>query len=242
MIPHVYTAQGELTAPVFACNFAQGCGGQVVYDYTPGAWAGFGSPQTWRWMERAKAEGFDWFYGDHAYFGRRHLFRITKNAFQHDGYGKPDYERYGRFVLPIRSWRKTGRNIVICAQTQSHYDRHGVSDWVKDTINELVKSTDRDIVVREKRGNAHLSHDLANAWAVVTHTSNAAVDAAIAGIPVFTTHPCAASRVAKSSLAEIERPLYADDRRDWAGALAANQWTMDEIRSGKAWRHLQGMI
>lgn len=241
MTVNVYAALGEVTSPVFAANFAEGCGGRIVFpdQEKSGPWAGFGSPSTWKSMSKAIMEGHDWWYGDHAYFRRRLYYRITKNAFQHSGYGKPNYERLDRFNMYFKPWIKRGKHIVLCAQSQSHFDRHGVSDWIKNTAKELSRHTDRPIIVREKRG-VPLEYDLQNAWAVVVHTSNAAVDAAIMGIPTFVTAPCAASRVSKSSLAEIESPLYADDRREWAGVLAANQWTFDEIRAGMAWAHLQG--
>jgi hypothetical protein len=30
-----------------------------------------------------------------------------------------------------------------------------------------------------------------------------------------------------------------DDRESWAATLAAQQWTLEEMRSGLAWRELQ---
>lgn len=239
---NVYAAPHELTSPMFALNFAPTCGGTIIHDSEPrpGTWAGFGSPFNWRALQASIQAGETWYYADHAYFGRRHFFRITKNAYQTDGFGESDIDRFRRFIMPIRPWRRHGQHIVICAQSQSHYDRHGVPNWVADTCRELAKHTDRPMIVREKRGNAVLEHHLSHAWAVVAHTSNAAVDAVIAGVPAFVTAPCAASRVAKSSLAEIERPLYAPDRDEWAGVLAASQWTMHEIATGAAWRKLQG--
>ena len=45
---------------------------------------------------------------------------------------------------------------------------------------------------------------LRGAWALVTCASNAAVEALLAGVPVFCTRPCAAYRMGKADVAEIE--------------------------------------
>jgi hypothetical protein len=33
---------------------------------------------------------------------------------------------------------------------------------------------------------------------------------------------------------------YANNRRRWASVLADNQWTIDELAAGRAWRGLNG--
>jgi hypothetical protein len=64
------------------------------------------------------------------------------------------------------------------------------------------------------------------------------VDALLAGVPVFCTAPCAAQTMGHTDPALIETPLYPDDRERWARVLAANQWTLDEMRDGACWHDL----
>ena len=78
-----------------------------------------------------------------------------------------------------------------------------------------------------------LENDLRNAHCMVTAYSNAATEALLAGIPVFTTHPCVSSTMGTSDLSRLEHPRYPDDRERWAAILAANQWTLAEMKSGR---------
>ena len=73
---------------------------------------------------------------------------------------------------------------------------------------------------------APLAVDLKDCHAVVVHSSNVAVDALLAGVPVFCTVPCAAYRMGYADLSKIESPLYPDDREQWAWNLADQQWTL----------------
>jgi hypothetical protein len=57
-------------------------------------------------------------------------------------------------------------------------------------------------------------------------------------VPVFPLGKCAASRMGLSDLARIETPYYPGDREQFLWNLAAQQWTLDEIAAGEAWRAL----
>jgi UDP:flavonoid glycosyltransferase YjiC (YdhE family) len=72
--------------------------------------------------------------------------------------------------------------------------------------------------------------DLAEAFCVVTHSSNTAVEAILAGVPAFVLGQSAAQPFACNDLKMIEAPFV----------LADNQWTLKEIREGKAWADLNG--
>ena len=113
-------------------------------------------------------------------------------------------------------------------------------EWTLQTVRKLQEATDRPIRVRRKAAakTTPLAADLAGCWALVAHSTNAAVEALVAGVPVFCTAPCAARAMGRADLSEIEDPLLPDDRERWLRVLAANQWTLDEMRSGLAWRML----
>lgn len=68
--------------------------------------------------------------------------------------------------------------------------------------------------------------------------SNIAVDAVIAGIPVFCTGPCAGLTMGLSDLSKIESPVR-PEREQWLYTLAANQWTFEEMKRGELWNVIQ---
>lgn len=243
--------------------FAEGCGGRVqdpgtARELAPGGAFFYGTTSDNQHLfDQAQREGRDWYYADNAYyFGRGKFFRITKGALQHDGTGTADPERFWRFNVPIRRWRTDGRHIVIATQSNLWHRRwHGAASsrhWAQGVRAEIAKHTDRKVIIvckpeagamkPEQAHSPDLETSLGGAWALVTHTSSAAVCAVLRGIPVFALAPCAASVVGLSDLAEIERPHMPDDpeRLRWASVLAANQFTLDEMRSGDAWRTLNG--
>jgi hypothetical protein len=239
MIVHIDRAKENSVK--FCEAFAAGAGLETSREYTGGPWAGFGSPRLWPVVKNVIKSGEDFYYGDHGYFGRGDFFRVTKNAFQHNGIGPGDIDRARRFFKLAKRWNKDGRDIVICAQTSAYYDRFGDKDWLDRTMKMIRMYSDRKIIVRQKFTKKPLAQDFMNAWCVVCHTSNCAVDAIMAGIPAFTTGQCAASPMTLSDLSLIEYPLYPDGRMNWAGVLAANQWTLDEIKAGHCWKKLNGI-
>jgi hypothetical protein len=130
-----------------------------------------------------------------------------------------------------------------------HFMRHvagydgGAAQWQRDVLGTLQKHTDRPIVVRhwvrDKAERAKTLHqDLEGAWALVTHTSAAANEALLAGVAAFVTGPSAALPMALSQLQSIEYPRRAEGREAWAAALAGRQWTVEDLKSGTAWRAL----
>ena len=248
MIPVSYYAPGEVTSPKFAYAFARGCQGTVTNetDLFPGPVALFGSPARWPVLRQAQAEGRDWYYADHGYFGRKArtgggYLRVTKNAYQHDGSGEyaPDrFRRFGRFVYP---WRMTGSHVLVCPNSDVYFRLHGLDAraWLQNVLQTLALHTDRTLKVRWK-GSGPIQPDLEDAWAVVVFSSAAALDALIYGVPVFVLAPFAAgARMGLADLTQIEAPVYPDDREPFLWALACHQWTLSEMVAGVAWRDLQ---
>ena len=104
--------------------------------------------------------------------------------------------------------------------------------WLEETIFKIKKKTDRNVIVSSKYKNP-MSEVIKNAWCVVTDHSNSAIDAMINGIPAIFTNP-----VRKlGTIEEVENPPM---DREFFKNLAHNQWTLQEIKSGKAWSDLNG--
>lgn len=241
---NVYQVEHEHTSPRFCKAFARGCGGTIKKKYDGGSWAGFGSPQLWQDIIAAKASGSPFYYGDHAYFQRGKYYRITKDAFFHTGNGVSDGQRLRNLGISPAPWKKSGSNIIICPQSEVFFQREGLEKfvWLADVIEKIRAYSDRKIIIHGKTDSIPLSHYLNNAHAVVVYSSNSAVEALMNGVPAFALAPCPATNFTLSDLALIEKPLYPDNRDNWAGVLADNQWTLDEIENGTAWRKLNEKI
>jgi hypothetical protein len=87
-----------------------------------------------------------------------------------------------------------------------------------------------------------LGDDLKDCHCLVSYSSSSSITALLAGVPAISTGDDAAARPVTGRLADVENPPRptAEERRAWAGVVADNQWTLDEMRSGLAWRMLHG--
>lgn len=198
---------------------------------------------------QARSESIeDWYYCDNSYFdsARQEYFRITKNRLQHSGLGVSTGERFRLLGVTIRPWQPEGKHIVVCPQSD-HFMHNVVGykgSWEKSILASLQKVTERPIRVREwnrDKGklSASLGEDLIDAYCLVTWSSAAAITAILAGIPALVESPdCAALPQAVSRISRINS-LRGEGRENWAGVLADNQWTIDEMRRGVAWKMLQ---
>jgi hypothetical protein len=231
--------------------FATGCGGRIASTWSarlePGAAAFYGMRRTFiHLMRQARDEGRDLYYIDNSYFDcvREKQFRITRNALQADGlhacWSGDGPARLRALGVTIKPWRELGDHIVVCPQSNEYMELVGwEGDWLDGVTDALKKHTARRLLVRRKAERRPLSEDLRGAWALVAHSSAAAVEAIIAGVPAFCTGICAAQWMGASDLSLIESPVYPDRRQEWAEVLAENQWTADEMRDGTAWKALQ---
>jgi hypothetical protein len=199
------------------------------------------------WVE-ARRDSAPYFYIDNAYFdkARGSYFRITLGRVQCTGLGLSDCRRFDALGISIQPWRSTrSRIVLICSQSAEFYVNvldGGGADWAPSVAALLgesgfvpkVRAWDRD----KAKLAATLGADLADACALVTWSSAAAITAVLAGVPIVAGESAAAP-MAGSLLELIENRLpRRDDRRQWAGVLADNQWTLAEMRDGTAWRML----
>ena len=231
--------------------FAEGAGGEVVSDgrLRPGPAAFYGvherSKALFDAVRRAKEqERRDWYYIDNGYFAPSRFFRVTRNALQHDGLaGKPDHDRLKALGLTIRPWRDSGRHVLLCLQSERYmrllWDLDGEA-WTRQTRAAIARLTERPVRVRRKGDRQPIGAALENCHVAVGFTSNALVEALLAGVPAIALGPCAARAMGGGELRDFEIPPMPDGRADWAARLAAKQWTVEEIRDGVAWRALTG--
>lgn len=183
----------------------------------------------WRRVQREK---LDFWYIDNSYFDcvRGQQFRVTKNRIQHTGEGETDGRRFKALGVAVKARRDApGGHIVACHQSDAFMEIIAREPtWLYDRLKFVGPS----VHVRQRRWQSDklklgvsLVDDLQGASELITHSSAAAVTAALEGIRVHVSPMSAAY----TNIA---------DREQWAGVLADNQWTIEEIRSGKAWAWL----
>ena len=106
--------------------------------------------------------------------------------------------------------------------------------WLRNTISEVSKYTNRTIMIKPKTSEMTLDEALLDCHAIIGYDTNALVDSIIRGTPCFNMGHSAVNSVALQDLCKIESPVY-PSRRQWAHNLAYSQWTLDEFRSGVCW-------
>lgn len=156
----------------------------------------------------------------------------------------------GSFPL-ARAWRAPNPYglVVVCGQLQrdtqvqdtDHYK------WCRTTVDFHAAKTTRVVFRPHPREDNHrvygvderfidrrpMREVLDEARMVVTYNSTAGVDAALAGVPVR-VEPGAGSMAEPVAL-NAPNP-WSRDR--WLAGLGYSQWTLDEMREGLPWQHL----
>lgn len=181
--------------------------------------------------------------------GWKYFHRIVKNDLQHDNeiIIRPS-DRLNRLKISTSPWKKDGRKILIALPDEKPMKFYGwdLQEWLKETIEELRKYTDRPIIIRdrvksrtERVVHKSLQEALADdVFALITFNSNSATESIINGIPAFVLAPThAAKPVTLQDLSKVETPYYPDNDkvRAWLQHLAYGQFHVDELKDGSAW-------
>lgn len=249
MTVHCYPQDRKQKSLDICSAFAAGCGGVVVRDNAwrpaPAMFYGISDNNESVW-ERARASEHDYFYADNAFFDavRGKFFRVGRNRLQHPGIGVSDGSRFRALGLEIKPWRTRGSHILVTPQSE-HFMRVAArykGDWLADTLAAIKRYTDRPIQVRLwQRDKVKLAQELPealeNCWALVTHSSGSAITALLSGIPVVCTAPCVISPMS-GRMEDIDDLPLPEGRQEWAELVADQQWTLEEMRQGTAWRML----
>jgi hypothetical protein len=196
--------------------------------------------------------GRKWIYWDRGYMRRVFAtdlpagddggyYRWHINAFQMQSIDDVPDDRWRSMKMKLWPWAKEGRHIVVAEPSPTYAKFHGIEGWTDQTISKLRGLTDRPVISRNKemqRFGRKLHEDLKGAHALVSHGSNAAVEAVIMGCPVFVDPCSAAALVGKTDLTEIEKPAY-PDREPWVRSLCYNQFNEEELTNGILWKMIR---
>ena len=217
-----------------------------------------GSGEVYKWCEK---EHRDFYFMDHGYFTNAHdspnWLRITKNKHCQNILQQWPSDRYEKhFKQDIKPWNK-GKKILVLQPTNAIANFFNATDWLSNTLKTLKENTDREIDVREKPYNPTVEIDHVGAtvkvdkptihkgkinWqdyhATVTYNSNTMVASLASGVPVFCDAiNSAAAPISETDFSKIEIPKYGD-RIALFSSLAYNNWTLQEMENGTAWRML----
>jgi len=238
----------EKTTPIMEA-LAAGFGGRLCLGEPPDDGAPFIVwGQMWTTLKaipKAIQSGRPYFQLDNGYIqpargGPKGYYRITYRSPAPVMW--PDAPK-ARLPVPMAPWRKQGRHVLI-GLPGPHYGRAWGIDttaWISTCVTNLRRYTPRPATTRHKASPVPLAREFGNCWALYTHSSNVAVDAVIAGIPVFCEPTCGAAPVGNLDIAQIEKPAM-PDRSAWLNSLIAQQYTLDEMRSGLARDYLGAVI
>ena len=190
---------------------------------------------------------------DTGYYGNgktKNVHRVTKNALQYLGpIQERPMERARKFGYKFKRFTP-GRKILLVPpslKVMDLYGQPGPAEWVENVKAELRQYTDRPIEVRLKptRTERVTTKSIQEALqddvhCIITYNSIAAVEALMEGKPAIVLGQNAASVVAETELKNVQNPKSPgrDLMNAYMASLAYQQFTVDELRSGFAWKTL----
>ena len=208
-------------------------------------WGLIGDNRTW--MERVPFT-----FVDMPYHGRlqgenyeRSFWRWAPNSLHDTRQLSVPSDRFDAWECTVKPYKTDGEYILICPSSETmtrHLHGMGVEEWVEKVFQETRKYTNKPCKVRlkpRKNGTSGpsvadvpLEADLAGASALITSASLTAIDALIAGVPVFgTSDQCPAAWCTNRDLSKINTPVLFD-REHLMYNLAYKQFSISEMRNG----------
>jgi lipopolysaccharide biosynthesis glycosyltransferase len=202
-------------------------------------------------LKHCMEQGRDFYAIDTGYLqpgSRKDYHRVTKNALQNLGpiIERPT-DRLGRLSWKAKKFRP-GDFILICPPSEKvmKFYNKDLEKWMKETVTEIKKYTDRPIKIRQKpTRRERVTNDtiwdaMEGAHCVLTYNSIAATEALLNGVPAIALAPNAATVLCNTKISEIENlniPTR-DEVTAFAAHLSYCQFTANELRTGLAWEIL----
>lgn len=191
-------------------------------------------------MQQVLAAGEPYVFFDRAYFGGgpgSNRLRAVPSAYQKHWLERWPDDRLKALGVEVQPWRNRGRHVLLVPPGDAIENLFGIPGWGRYMEDRLRAAFEGEVIVSRKGLGKPAAEYFQDCWAVVTYTSNVAVEALVAGIPCFVDSKSAAAPMAAAleHLEErIENPPMPDGREGWAASLAYGQFTVDEIASGYA--------
>lgn len=173
-------------------------------------------------------------------------------------------DRWNRLKITMKPRLKKGAHVIFAGCTSKFANFHDFDpvDYARTVVDTIKRWSGRPVLYRPKPGernspvdnpiegttlsNHHrtIEEELKNAHALVTFSSNAAIDAILAGVPAFVLGPGIAKPISNTDLSRIENPLFPSEkeRRQFFYDLAYCQWNGHEIETGLVWENLKEIL
>lgn len=179
--------------------------------------------------------GEPYIFVDRAYFGggsKSGRMRLTFGAYQQHWVKPAEPRDWG---VTLEPWRAPGEFVMVVPPSPAIEDLFGFN-WAREYAAAIQAAAGMPVLISPKsdRDVSPIAQRLSGCHAVVTWTSNVAVDAICAGIPAFVQRFSAAAPVAgRLDGLRIDRP-FRGDRAAWFASLSRGQWTLEEVGAGVA--------
>ncbi len=184
-------------------------------------------------------------------------FRICKGNIHTINSKESDGKRVTKLIqqginVEFKEWQ-SGEHILVCPSSPTvtyHINNMTQDDWIKNTINEIKKHTDKEVRLRNKPRpsnkwwNTDIKDDLKGAHCLVTNMSLSAVDAILYGVPCITDKKNVANPLSSQDISTVDLPFKPENEEinKWINMVANNQFTIREIEDGIAFKVLQEQI
>ncbi len=223
-------------------------------------------------MKSCTEHGVHYVYFDKGYINRgwdasedrEAYYRFSLDSFQPLPYFQaiprpPD--RWEKLNVKLHPRRENGEYIIYagCSEKFARWYHFEPTEHATRVIHEIKALTSRPIIYRPKpsygravpipgsvysKGRCKIEEELENAYALVTFSSNAALDAILYGVPAVVLGPGIARPVSNTDLSMINHLSFPTDqeRFQWCCDLAYCQWQLKEIRDGTLWQELKNSL
>lgn len=168
-------------------------------------------------------------------------------------------ERWNRLGLTMEPWRFDGNKIIFAGSSEKYHDFYNMenpTDFAQKYITRIRKLNLKKTIVYRPKPSWHeavpihgtvfsqegpIEELLKGAFALITHGSNAVWEAIHAGVPTVVLGDAVSRSISSTECEHLRNPLLVSDRKrlKWASNLAYCQWTIAELRSGEAWKHIK---
>lgn len=153
------------------------------------------------------------------------FFRVVRDDLYFNNFDiNNDPTRFHKLNLDLKD-KKKGEVIILSEPTQNTLDFLNLKSWKEDTITEIKKYSDREIVVHNKFSETPLKNLIDKAFAFVSCQSTAGFHAITEGVPAYFTHP---SLKKFGNIADIEKNNL---NYEVLYSAANSQWKLREFFS-----------
>lgn len=163
------------------------------------------------------------------------------------------WESLGIVLRRFKTLQEDGPIIFAgCSQEFANLYDFDITEYASRVISQLRQYTQKKIVYRPKKAQKSplqipgaefsfkqhkLNKELRRAFALVTFSSTASLNALIMGTPAINLGPAATRPIFDHDMTKIVSPSFPNEaeRQRFVNALAYCQWTWDEMASGFFW-------